>query len=59
MTIDGDSFSTFHSKCDNRGETLSLFETKDARKFGAHMNQSISKRYDWFNTNDKIFFIQS
>ena len=34
-TIDGDSFSTFHSKCDNQGETLTLFETKDARNLVA------------------------
>ena len=55
-TIDGDSFSTFHSKCDNQGESLTLFETKDARKFGGHMNKSISTQNNWFNKNDENFF---
>ena len=59
-TQDGDSFSSFHSKCDNQGETLTFFETKDGRKFGGHMNQSISTHQgDWFNTNDGNFFLFS
>ena len=55
-TLDGDSFSSFHSKCDNQGETLTFFETKDGRKFGGHMNQSISTQFDWFNKNEDNFF---
>ena len=59
-TKDGDSFNNFHSKCDNQGETVTLFKTIDGRKFGGHMNQSILKGHcDWYNKNDEIFFIQS
>ena len=45
-TKDGDSFNIFHSKCDNQGETLTLSETIEGRKFGGHMNQSMATKSD-------------
>lgn len=58
-TKDGDSFDTFHSKCDNQGETVTLCETNKGRKFGGHMNQSISTNEEWFNKLDTNFFLFS
>ena len=59
-TKDGDSFDTFHSKCDNQGETVTLCETTEGRKFGGHMNQSMSTgNGEWFNKFDTNFFLFS
>ena len=35
-TIDGDAFTTFHSKCDGQGPTIVLFKTDKNRKWGAY-----------------------
>ena len=58
-TKDGDSSNIFHSKCDNQGETLTLCETIEGRKFGGHMNQSMATKSDWFNQKDGNFFLFS
>ena len=44
-TIDGDAFTTFHSKCDDKGTTLSLFKTDKNRKWGAY------SEYPWNSSN--------
>ena len=36
LSRDGDQISTFHSLCDNKGATLTLFETKEGNKGGIY-----------------------
>ena len=36
MSRDGDKISKFHELCDNKGPTLTLFETKDGNKGGIY-----------------------
>ena len=36
LSRDGDQISTFHSLCDNKGPTLTLFETKEGNKGGIY-----------------------
>jgi len=49
LSRDGDQFSTFHSLCDNKGPTLTLFETIEGTKGGLYTplsweNNSIYKK---------------
>ena len=44
VTIDGDAFTTFHSKCNDKGITITLFKTDKDRKWGAY------SEYPW-NSN--------
>ncbi len=59
-TIDGDAFTTFHSKCDDKGTTITLFKTDKDRKWGAYIeypwnsNRGCNKYKNNSNTN---FFI--
>lgn len=36
MSIDGNTSINFHSKCDNKGKTLILIETKDGKRIGGY-----------------------
>ena len=47
-SIDGDTALNFHSKCDNKFNTLVLIETPDKRKFGgfSHENWKTGNNYE-------------
>ena len=40
MTRDGPNYVDFHSRCDNKGPTLSLFKTDTGRRCGGYTNES-------------------
>ena len=44
---DGDQISTFHSLCDNKGPTLTLFETKEGVKGGIYTPLSWDSNSSW------------
>ena len=61
-TKDGDSYNEFHSKVNNKGETITLFKTDKNRKFGGHISKSWNSSSGWqkgdvsyflFNFNEK------
>lgn len=49
LTLHGDSASTFHSKCNNKGPTLTLIRNIKGYRCGGFTNQSWSSRYDGYN----------
>ena len=54
-TKDGDSYENFHSKVDNKGETITLFKTDKNRKFGGHISKSWKNSGDWQNGDPSYF----
>ena len=40
---DGDSFDNFHEKCDNKGPTILIIESKDGEIFGGYTEKSWKK----------------
>ena len=58
-TIDGDAFTTFHSKCDGKGTTINLFKTDKNKKWGVYTEYqwNSSGGCDMFknNSNTKYF----
>ena len=56
MTKDGSSCSTFHSKVDNKGPTMTLFETEDGYKFGGYTSQSFQIGKKWIKDPDSFLF---
>ena len=58
-TIDGDAFTTFHSKCDGKGPTINLFKTDKNKKWGVYTEYqwNSSGGCDMFknNSNTKYF----
>ena len=63
MSRDGTTTINFHAKCDNKGKTLILIETKDGKRFGGYTslqwNMEGEKRYGeniWlFNLEKSIY----
>ena len=51
-TEHGDSVSTFHSRCDNKGENIVFYKTTKNRKFGGHSCKSWKSSGGWNNDND-------
>ena len=51
-TEHGDSTSTFHSRCDNKGENIVFFKTSKNRKFGGHTCKSWKSSGGWNSDND-------
>ena len=46
MSEDGDSYSSFHKKCDNTGFTITFIETTNGMKFGGYteLNWDVSQK---------------
>ena len=51
-TEHGDSVSTFHSMCDNKGENIVFYKTNKNKKFGGHSCKSWKSSGGWNNDND-------
>lgn len=51
-TEHGDSVSTFHSRCDNKGENIVFYKTNKSKKFGGHSCKSWKSSGGWNNDND-------
>ena len=51
-TEHGDSTSTFHSRCDNKGENITFIKTTKNRKFGGHTCKSWKSSGGWNSDND-------
>ena len=51
-TEHGDSVSTFHSRCDNKGENIVFYKTNKNKKFGGHSCKSWKSSGGWNNDND-------
>ena len=57
-TEHGDSVSTFHSRCDNKGENIVFYKTNKNKKFGGHSCKSWKSSGEWNNDNgDPNFFL--
>lgn len=56
MTKDGSSCSTFHDKVDNKGPTITLFESEDGYKFGGYTSQSFQTGDKWIKDSDSFLF---
>ena len=56
LSRDGDQISTFHSLCDNKGHTLTLFETKEGNKGGIYTPLSWDSKSDWKNDMETFIF---
>ena len=57
LTKDGDSASTFHSKCNYQGNTLSLIRNTKGYRFGGFTTESMSSSESYLN--DKSAFVFS
>ena len=56
LTKDGDAASTFHSKCNNKGNTISLIRTTKGFRFGGFTTQSWSSSSSYKNDNNAFVF---
>ena len=56
LTSDGDSASTFHSKCNNKGYTLSLIRNTKGFRFGGFTTQSWSSSGSYINDVNAFVF---
>ena len=56
LTSDGDSASTFHSKCNNKGYTLSLIRSTKGFRFGGFTTQSWSSSGSYINDVNAFLF---
>ena len=56
LSIDGDQISTFHLLCDNKGPTLTLFETKEGNKGGIYTPLSWDSNSEWKNDMKTFMF---
>ena len=53
---DGDSASTFHSLCDNKGATLTILTTSDNKKIGGFLSKAFSGNNGIFSDNNAFLF---
>ena len=56
LSRDGDQFSKFHSLCDNKGPTLTLFETTEGNKGGIYTPLSWDSNSCWKNDMETFIF---
>ena len=56
---DGDSISNFHRRCDGRGKTVTIIETKDGLKFGGFKNDSWDCNGWKKNNKDFVFSLNT
>ena len=45
----------FHSRCDNKGSTVTLFHTKEGRKCGGFTSVSWESAENGFKSDEKVF----
>ena len=56
LTKDGDSASTFHSKCNYQGNTLSLIRNTKGYRFGGFTTQNMSSCGSYINDKNAFIF---
>ena len=56
LSKDGEQISTFHSLCDNKGATLTLFETNEGNKGGIYTPLSWDSNSDWKKDMETFIF---
>ena len=56
LSRDGDQISTFHSLCDNKGATLTLFATKEGYKGGIYTPLSWDSNSEWKHDMESFMF---
>ena len=52
----GDKVSTFHSLCDNKGQTLTIISTSDDKIFGGYLSISFSENSGWIHDKNAFIF---
>ena len=55
MTEDGNSFKTFHDKCDNQYPALFIAKTKEGYKFGGYTSIGWNSKSNNYLTDEKSF----
>ena len=55
MSVDGDSFETFHDKCDNQYPALFVAKTKDGYKFGGYTSIGWNSQSNKYLPDKKAF----
>ena len=53
---DGMTSKNFHDKCDNKGQTITLFQNKNGNIFGAYTSISWTSDGNWHNDKDSFIF---
>ena len=56
LSENGESYSTFHELCDNKGPTLTLFHVNDGNIVGIYTPLSWDSNSSWKNDNDTFIF---
>ena len=56
ISENGESYSTFHELCDNKGPTLTLFHVNDGNIVGIYTPLSWDSNSNWKNDNDTFIF---
>ena len=56
LSENGESYSTFHELCDNKGPTLTLFHVNDGNIVGIYTPLSWDSKSGWKNDNDTFIF---
>ena len=56
LSENGESHSTFHELCDNKGPTLTLFHVNDGNIVGIYTPLSWDSKSGWKNDNDTFIF---
>ena len=56
LSENGESYSTFHELCDNKGPTLTLFQVNDGNIVGIYTPLSWDLNSNWKNDNDTFIF---
>jgi len=56
LSENGESSSTFHELCDNKGPTLTLFHVNDGNIVGIYTPLSWDSKSGWKNDNDTFIF---
>lgn len=46
-TKDGGAMSEFHSRCDDKGPTLTIFKANTGRRMGGYTSESWDSNSDW------------
>jgi hypothetical protein len=55
----GDRASTFHEKCDNKYNTISLIETNCGHRFGGYASECFESPNEYFDKKDNLSFVFS
>jgi len=54
--IDGDSAKAFHSKCDEKYQTIYIVKSQKGRTFGGYLSQAWKSSNNYFEDNEAFFF---